>query len=59
MLTVKTMLLASCESTGGSVTERAICDELRRDLPSWSTQDTAQSQREGARFILVFEAVCR
>jgi hypothetical protein len=53
------MLLASCESTGGSVTERTICDELRRDLPSWSTQDTAQSQREGARFITVFEAVCR
>lgn len=53
------MMLTGCsETVGGSATEAAVCDELRRDLPSWSTQDTEQSRMEGARFVATFEAVC-
>ena len=51
-------LMSGCASMGGSVTERALCDELRRDLPSWSRADTAQSRREGADFLDTFAAAC-
>lgn len=51
-------LMTGCTSMGGSVTERTICTELRRDLPTWSTQDTEQSKRQGADFIETFNAIC-
>lgn len=51
-------LTSACATTGGSETERAICDELRASLPSWSGGDTVQSRTEGADFLDVFEAVC-
>lgn len=57
MLTIAA-LTSGCASTVGSETERAICDELRRDLPTWSTQDTTESKRQGADFLDTFEAVC-
>lgn len=53
------MLLTSCSAPGVSETERAICRELRRDLPTWSRADTPETLESGARFIRVFEAVCQ
>jgi hypothetical protein len=50
--------MSGCTVTGGSETETAICDELRRDLPTYSRQDTQQSRDEGAQFLDVFNAVC-
>ena len=55
---ISVALMSGCASMGGSVTERALCDELRRDLPSWSRADTAQSRREGADFLDTFAAAC-
>lgn len=51
-------LMASCAAPDGSATTKAVCDELRADLPSWSSHDTPQSRAEGARFITTFGAVC-
>ena len=51
--------LSGCQNTGGYVqTERSICRELARDLPSYSTKDTPETLESGARFIDVFNAVC-
>ena len=51
-------LLKACAQPAGSVTEHTICRELRRDLPTWSTRDTAETLAAGARFTAVFAAVC-
>lgn len=51
-------LLTGCAAMGSSETERTICRELRRDLPSYSSQDTPETLEIGARFLDVFEAVC-
>ena len=53
------MLLTGCAALGGSETERAICRELARDLPTYSQQDTPDTLASGARFVEVFNAVCR
>jgi hypothetical protein len=51
--------LSGCQNTGGYVqTERSICRELARDLPTYSTKDTPETLKSGARFIDVFNAVC-
>jgi hypothetical protein len=50
--------MTGCASTGGSATEAAICDELRRALPTWAPDDTEMSKAEGALFLDVFAAVC-
>ena len=51
--------LSGCQNTGGYVqTERSICRELARDLPTYSTKDTTKTLESGARFIDVFYAVC-
>ena len=47
-----------CGSTNVSATEEAICGVLGAHLPTWSTQDTEQSKREGAKFLDVFDEVC-
>ena len=60
------MLTTACGRMGGSetdtpvasVSERTVCAELARRLPSWSRDDTEQSRIEGARFIDTFHAVC-
>ena len=50
--------ISGCATVDGSATEQAICAELRADLPSWSSADTAQSKAEGAQFLDTFDAVC-
>ena len=52
------LLLSGCMTTGNSETERSICRELRRDLPTYSTRDTEETLRSGADFLDVFKAVC-
>lgn len=61
MLLALTLLTLStgCVPVATSETERAMCHELRADLPSFSTRDTAETLAGGARFITVFEAVCK
>jgi hypothetical protein len=44
--------------TAHSATSDTICRELRRDLPTSSTQDTERSKAENADFRDVFKAVC-
>ena len=51
-------LLSACAPVAGSATSDAICRELRRDLPTYSTRDTAETLEAGARFVGVFDAVC-
>lgn len=52
-------LLSGCGSTTQyAETERSICRELARDLPTYSTKDTELTLEQGARFIEVFYAVC-
>ena len=51
-------LLIACAPVGGSATEQAICNELRVDLPSYSTADTAQTLADGDKFMSTFEGVC-
>lgn len=58
MMVAALTLLSACAATGASETERAICRELRRDLPTYSTQDTPETLASAARFLDVFEAVC-
>lgn len=54
------ILLAGCASpvSFATETERAICRELARDLPTYSERDTPATLAAGARFVAVFEAVC-
>lgn len=59
MLAMSAAALSGCAVTANSgATERAICRELRTDLPTYSTADTAETLAAGARFLDVFEAVC-
>lgn len=51
-------MLSACATLTVSETERTLCRELRRELPTWSNQDTPETLASGARFIAVFEAVC-
>ncbi|HEY0213938.1 MAG TPA: hypothetical protein VGC40_10190 [Paenirhodobacter sp.] len=53
-------LLKACGPTVVSATEtsRTICRELRADLPTYSTRDTAETLKSGARFVTVFNAIC-
>ena len=50
--------LSGCAMPDGSATDTA-CRELRRDLPTYSASDTQETLDAGARFIGVFNAVCR
>lgn len=40
------------------MTSDTICAELRRDLPTYSQNDTRGTLESGARFVAVFDAVC-
>lgn len=57
-LMVTMTLLSGCATTAGSETERTICRELRKALPTYSTSDTKETLESGARFLDIFEAVC-
>lgn len=57
-LLLLTTLLPSCARQGASETEQAICRELRSDLPSYSTKDTAETLASGAHFVRTFNAIC-
>lgn len=60
MTVIPVLLMSGCGSVDASATEteRTICRELRRELPTLSTQDTLQTKREAERFFVVFDAVC-
>jgi hypothetical protein len=45
-------------ASGTTETERTICRELARDLPTYSTRDTDATKEAGVRFLTVFRAVC-
>ncbi len=54
-------VMSGCVGSAGSATtetERTICRELRRDLPTYSTRDTEATKEDGARFLEIFGAVC-
>ena len=51
-------LSTGCAPAATSATEGTICRELRADLPTYSTRDTAETLAAGARFQAVFDAVC-
>lgn len=57
---VPVMMLSTClGGPGGSgMTERTICRELHRELPSYSAADTDQTVTDGADFLLRFQAAC-
>lgn len=50
--------LAACADYEGSETSRTICREMRTDLPTYSTRDTAETLQSGARFVRTFNAIC-
>jgi hypothetical protein len=53
-------LLTSCAMPGAyGTTEATICRELRADLPTYSRADTPDTLASGARFVAVFQAVCK
>lgn len=58
-LLLAVILLSGCAVTASSETERTICRELARDLPTFSRNDTPETLEAGARFLDVFAAVCR
>jgi len=37
---------------------KAICQELHRELPSFSAADSERTVIEGANFLTTFQAVC-
>ena len=55
-LLVTLVILAACNTTPPGT--GAACDALRPDLPTYSSDDTEQSKREGATFLDVFNATC-
>lgn len=60
MLCLTTTLTSGCitiQAAETSETERALCRELRRDLPTFSSKDTKETQVSIARFSDVFESV--
>lgn len=58
LMVITALLTSACATVESSETERAICRELRRELPTYSAKDTEQSKLEGERFFAVFDAVC-
>ena len=55
-------LMSGCVGSTGSATtetERTICRELRRDLPTYSTRDTEATKEAGARFLELFREICK
>lgn len=53
------MLLTACASPGGfGESNRALCDELRKDLPTYSASDTPETLEAGADFIDLFNGLC-
>jgi len=56
ILAIICMGLYACTTTPPGT--GAACDALRPVLPTYSTEDTEQSKREGATFLDVFEATC-
>lgn len=61
LLLTSALLISACVNSTGSATsetERAICRELRRDLPTYSTGDTDATKEAGVRFLTAFNAVC-
>lgn len=58
IMTTAGMLMTGCASVAGSETDRTICRELRRELPSYSRHDTQRTKEEADRFFAVFEAIC-
>lgn len=57
-LMMTALAMTGCVSTGGSETERTLCRELKRDLPTASSADTEQTKQELADFLDVFHGVC-
>lgn len=51
-------LLSGCIKPDASETERTMCRELWRDLPTYSRTDTAETLQSGARFVDVFRGIC-
>ena len=51
-------LISGCGTSVGFATSQAICNELRVDLPTYSSHDTPQSKAEGLKFGNTFNAVC-
>lgn len=59
LMVITALLTSACGNAGNyGETERSICRELRRELPTYSAKDTEQSKLEGERFFAVFDAVC-
>jgi len=52
-------LLGACSPTPPPAPSKAVCDALRASLPTWSPQDTERTKEEAARFLEVWDAVCR
>jgi hypothetical protein len=59
LMMVALALLTGCQPLAGSATEATICRELRADLPTYSRADTPDTLASGARFVAVFQAVCK
>ena len=51
------ILMSGCANTAPSGTESA-CDAMRPHLPTYSSRDTEETKRLGAKFLDVFAAVC-
>ena len=58
MTVIMLTLLNGCAAQVNYETSRAICRELERDLPTYSTRDTPETLESGAHFLDVFDAVC-
>lgn len=55
------LLTTGCVTSGGSgttETERAMCRELQRDLPTYSARDTEATKEAGVGFLTTFRAIC-
>lgn len=57
-LLLLTTLSACSKPLAGSETTKAMCRELRADLPTYSTRDTSETLLSGARFTRTFNAIC-
>lgn len=61
LMLTSALLMSGCVTTmpsGTTETERTICRELRRDLPTYSTDDTDATKEAGVRFLTTFRAIC-
>lgn len=55
------LLTSGCATSTASettMTEAALCDELRRDLPTFSPSDTERTKSDGADFLETFQEEC-